>query len=551
MNERGKTTRPLVASADFTKCNSASVQRMHHYAWQGCLRLGTSPSLQHKQPQKDLDDDQKYRYFIQITDFHVDLNYKQGTSVKTACHRSPNMNKLQEISNNDLQQEPFFATKRKHHPAGRLGAPFEKCDTPLELAQQTLDWVARNWKDKVDFVIWTGDNSRHDWDRKESRRRNHILKLNKLVTDMMAETFDNDIPIIPCLGNNDVYPHNRIVDHDDILPFFANLWEDYIPPSERNHFLQGGYFVKDIGKNLRIISLNTMYFIKKNKSVNSCRKNGPARDHMQWFDEALKQAKIDKKRVFIMGHVPPSPRDYRGTCFRQYLDITSNHNHVIAGHFFGHLNMDHFLLYDSQQYSINKKSSKLATATSTRRRKPLSTLSDFGEDDDEFHVSRNIERYVDWLRDMYESIEVPKDTQKTPPDQEDDSNLVAIHVSPSILPVYYPTVRIYRYTDSLQGPTLLGYNQYYANITRWEQDHLPGEPLEYELEYTTENDYDLQDLSASSLFKFAKYMIEGESDTMWNSYTRNMFIRTQNETFPIDDDDDDDDGDDDDDDDGY
>ncbi|KAG2226362.1 hypothetical protein INT45_000530 [Circinella minor] len=507
-----------------------------HHPWQGCLRFKKpSSSFNHpKQPQYDLDNDKKYHYFIQITDFHIDLNYKEGTSVKTACHRYIEQQ----------QQEPFFKTKRKHNPAGRFGAPFEKCDTPLELAQQTLNWVARNWKDKVDFVIWTGDNSRHDWDRKESRKRNQILSLNRLVTDMMSNTFDNGIPIIPCLGNNDIYPHNRIVDHDDILPFFVNLWQEYIPSNERNTFLQGGYFTKDIGKNLRIISLNTMYFIKKNKSVQSCNKNkeGPARDHMDWFDTTLKQAEKDKKRVFIIGHVPPSPRDYRNSCFRQYLDITSNHNHIIAGHFFGHLNMDHFLLYDSQHSMNEIVSTSSDTMTSTKKKKKLlQQIKEEEEENVDFHISRNIERYVDWLRDMYESIEVSKDTQKTPPGEEDDQNLVAIHVSPSILPVYYPTVRIYRYTDSLQGPTLLGYDQYYANITRWEQDHLLEKPLEYELEYSTESDYDLKDLSTPSLFKFAKYMIEGESDTMWNAYTRNMFVRTQNETFPIDDDDDDDD----------
>ena len=87
------------------------------------------------------------------------MNYKEGTSVKTACHRNIE-NKLEQNRKGNEVQEPFFMTKGEHPPAGRLGAPFEKCDTPLELAQQTLNWVARNWKDKLDFVVWTGDNSR-------------------------------------------------------------------------------------------------------------------------------------------------------------------------------------------------------------------------------------------------------------------------------------------------------------------------------------------------------------------------------------------------------
>ncbi|KAI9496475.1 Metallo-dependent phosphatase-like protein [Zychaea mexicana] len=527
--------------ADLSGCSTTStVQRMQQqpsHAWQGCLRLD-KPPLKHGNKDNEHPDKEgeQYRYFLHITDMHVDLGYTPGTTVKSACHR-----KRGETFQQEQLQETLTTTRpRKHHRVGRLGAPFEHCDAPLELAQQTIDWVARHWKDKLDFVIWTGDNSRHDWDRKESRRRNQILQLNQKVTSLIAESLPNT-PIIPCLGNNDVYPHNRIVDYDEILPFFENLWRSWIPKSERNKFLQGGYFITDIGKNIRVVSLNTMFFIKKNKSVKSCRKNnGPAKDHIHWLEQTLAQAEKDHKRVLIMGHVPPSPRDYRNSCFTEYLRISADYGHVIAGHFYGHLNMDHFLLYDSQQFIGNSKKSS-----------PATTLLEADDDDGQLiHVTRNIERYVDWLRGMYQSIEAPKDTEEeededtTPSPGDSDNNLVAIQVSPSVLPVYYPTVRIYRYTDSFQSGNLLGYSQYYANITRWELEHPPEDPLEYELEYTTENDYDLDNLSPKSLFKFAKYMIEGDSDNMWNAYTRNMFVRTQNETFPIDDDDDDDDDDD-------
>ena len=59
--------------ADFSKCNSsASVQRMGGHAWQGCLRFRKpSSSILPKRPQHDMDDNKKYRYFLQITDFHV------------------------------------------------------------------------------------------------------------------------------------------------------------------------------------------------------------------------------------------------------------------------------------------------------------------------------------------------------------------------------------------------------------------------------------------------------------------------------------------------
>lgn len=44
--------------------------------------------------------------------------------------------------------------------SGRYGTPGERCDAPIKLAQETLDWISKEWLDKLDFVIWTGDNSK-------------------------------------------------------------------------------------------------------------------------------------------------------------------------------------------------------------------------------------------------------------------------------------------------------------------------------------------------------------------------------------------------------
>lgn len=145
------------------------------------------------------------------------------------------------------------------------------------------------------------------------------------------------------------------------------------------------------------------------------------------------------------------------------------------------------------------------------------------------------------LYSLYSSLDVDQDVLEDPP-PEVKSPLVAIQVSPSVIPKYYPAVRIYQYSvpeqDEKQGDgfELMNYTQYYANITHWEIEH-PEEPLEYQVEYTTQDDYDLPDLSASSLFKMAKYMVEGGND-LWSAYTRNMFLRSQNDTIPGDLDDD-------------
>lgn len=73
----------------------------------------------------------------------------EGATVKSACHDLPSIYNINK--------------KKKNRPdvlAGRYGTPGERCDAPIRLAQETLDWISKEWLDKLDFVIWTGDNSK-------------------------------------------------------------------------------------------------------------------------------------------------------------------------------------------------------------------------------------------------------------------------------------------------------------------------------------------------------------------------------------------------------
>lgn len=415
--------------------------------------------------------------------------------------------------------------------AGVLGTPGAKCDAPIALAQKTLDWIGRTWRDKIDFVIWTGDNARHDWDRKQRRKRKHVYHLNELVADMMKQTFwptardPRHIPLVPTLGNNDVYPHNSMsADEADLLAYYDRLWQPWIPTDQRQVFRHGGYFGVTVGPRLRVLSLNTMYFFQKNGEVKGCHAiSGPAKEQIIWFENELLKARHARHRVYVIGHVPPSPKHYRNSCLREYVRIASAFPDVLMGHFFGHLNMDHFLLLDAR---------------------------DGGEDDEfrrmdedeqgEIHVQRNIEKYVDWLRDMYASIDPIDDFTPTGHRHIPTMPVVAVQVSPSVLPVYFPSIRIYRYEihDDDDHPqchhskkphgTLLGYDQYFANITSWEENLMEDPdsvPLEYEHEYSTQEAYGLQDLTVASYYDLAKRMIDSEGQDLWDNYIRNMFVQ--------------------------
>ena len=72
----------------------------------------------------------------------------------------------------------------------------------------TFDWLKEEWADEVDFVIWTGDSARHDIDRALPRTPKEIFESNQLMVNKMRDTFGKDVPVVPSLGNNDIWPHN-------------------------------------------------------------------------------------------------------------------------------------------------------------------------------------------------------------------------------------------------------------------------------------------------------------------------------------------------------
>lgn len=84
--------------------------------------------------------------FLHITDFHPDPNYVSNVTARSRCH------------------EVFQDAKRPRHMkkgiSGPWGAPATVCDSPLSLIDTTFEWLENNWKNKLDFVIWTGDNAR-------------------------------------------------------------------------------------------------------------------------------------------------------------------------------------------------------------------------------------------------------------------------------------------------------------------------------------------------------------------------------------------------------
>ncbi|KAJ7890789.1 Metallo-dependent phosphatase-like protein [Mycena leptocephala] len=244
--------------------------------------------------------------FLHITDMHPDPFYRAKTSEKTACHRKKG--------------------KKKKNTAGYYGEP--ECDSPFRLTNLTLDFIEKKWASEVDFVIWTGDNARHDSDRKLPRTPNEIYDLNR----------PRGIPVIPSLGNNDVWReclNIMIPGPNSITNEFASIWKAFIPFPYLQIFQRGAYYaVEVVPDSVAVISLNTMYFYDSNKAVGGCEfkdRDDAGNLQFDWLEVQLKGFRARGCKW----HVPPSPGNYFPECYVRYVELALRFQDTILGHLYG------------------------------------------------------------------------------------------------------------------------------------------------------------------------------------------------------------------------
>lgn len=391
---------------------------------------------------------------------------------------------------------------------------------------------------------------RHDNDNSLRRTRQEIYDVNQNIASLMYNTFSHmaqankAIPIIPTFGNNDVYPHNILYGGSKgrkVFKKFLTIWEPFIPSDQHETFLKGGYFsVNVIPDRLKVVSLNSMYFYNSNAAVDSCRKkSSPGYKQLEWLKSELKQAQQKGIKIIVIGHVPPSRKAYYKSCLRQYSDLALQYDAIISAHLYGHQNMDHFLIL-GDEYAV--KNEEVDGEMD----------NEMGQMDDDVAIKRNIRKYVKALRESYRSLDYVND---------DKARHAVINVSPSVIPEMNPTFRLIRYDRNEKRSsfgTLLGYTQWFSNLTYWNQhqqdrqakpvfnlqentghfdlhngksgadDNTDIPYLEYEAEYDTV-DYNMADLSTDSWLYLARNLSgeEAESEALWQVYTSRMFVQSK------------------------
>ncbi|RPA97622.1 Endopolyphosphatase [Choiromyces venosus 120613-1] len=539
--------------------------------------------------------------FLHITDIHPDPFYLAGSDPSERCHRGTGEARV-------------------------LGAETSGCDTPFSLVNETFAWIKENLRDEVDFVIWTGDSARHDNDVNIPRSDSQIFMLNRRITEGMINVFgkpdnlgDDDptndlvVPIVPTLGNNDIFPHNIMTDGPNkITREFSDIWRNFIPQDQYHVFDKGAYFWTQVvpgtnGKTglaskggLSVISLNTIpsYFFGSNAAVDGCDIKGePGYQQMEWLKIQLQLMRDIGMKAILIGHVPPAwtstKQSWDETCWKKYVLWSKQYRDVIVGSIYGHMNLDHFMVHDSDELKPPHDDSKRKKKPKQKSNNPEEMVayemdaSEFDEENPVFNV-QNAESYLNSLREAFSYLPTPIGAVSNSNDDDDsfDENQNADYsqriggkwgeryvlsiVGPSVVPNYFPTLRVIEYNItglddvnvviggsnakpdddfqtqatkkrdpstpdppsktappgpaySMQSYTFLGITQYYANLTRINgrkekednqhlelRDSTEDRTFRYELEYDTRTDkiYKLKDMTVKSYLKLAREIVD-------------------------------------------
>ncbi|SCV01357.1 LAMI_0G10990g1_1 [Lachancea mirantina] len=367
--------------------------------------------------------------FLHITDMHPDPYYKEGSSISRVCHRGK--------------------PKDEKDSAARFGDATAGCDSSMDLMNYTLKWIVDNLRDKIDFIVWTGDNIRHDNDRNVPRTEAQIFDVNEQVSHLFEKLFgkhdsidphDFDVPVVPSIGNNDVFPHNLF----SLGPTLQtrelyNIWSSFIPQEQQRAFARGAsFFVEVIPGKLAVLSINTLYLYKANPLVDNCNgKKQPGYQLLLWFGYILEELRSRGMKVWLSGHVPPILKNFDQSCYDKFTLWTHEYRDIIIGGLYGHMNMDHFVPVNSKKAwkSVTEQSLALAQADEISQSEKDSELDDENWIGDAAAASDarlmgakpvNKENYMDAVRETYYNniaSKMNKQTSVVVEEQEDLMNV--------------------------------------------------------------------------------------------------------------------------------
>ncbi|PPQ81932.1 hypothetical protein CVT25_013780 [Psilocybe cyanescens] len=277
-------------------------------------------------------------------------------------------------------------------PAGPSGSL--NCDTPTTLVQSMLRSVATQ---NAQFSIFTGDVVEAAvWLVDQTENTSDMQKFNNEMATLLNS------PVFPAIGNHEAAPVNvfprNTTNQGQVQWVFdtqSQGWNPFIgtaAASQVQH-MSGSYSVNPAGTNLRIISLNTIYWYKDNFYLYDSDKFQPDPNGIIGFAVQQLQAAEDAgQRAWVIAHMPPSGGDALHDQSNYFDQVVQRYKNTIAGLFFGHTHRDEFAIaysnYNNQTADTADGIAWIAPSLTPRQANPSFRLYDVDPDTYEIMDSR-------------------------------------------------------------------------------------------------------------------------------------------------------------------
>ncbi|KAL0959865.1 hypothetical protein HGRIS_011538 [Hohenbuehelia grisea] len=291
-----------------------------------------------------------------FSDVHVDRQYAPGSDGvcnKPICCRK-------------------YADKKG--PVSQPAGPFGhfNCDTPVPLANSMLSAIQTRAPNNK-FSIFTGDVVEAAvW----SLNRKEVIEDLQSFNGQMAAHLKT--PVYPAIGNHEAAPANnfpRSTTSESSAQWVFDVqgsgWAQWIGQKAADQAVHtsGSYSVIAAGTNLRIISINTVYWYKQNYWLYD-DDNAPSDPNgiIAFTVRELQAAEDAGQRAWIVGHMPPGRQDTLNDQSNYFDQVIQRYKNTIAAQFYGHDHGDQFAI----AYSDYSKRSA-ATAVSVAHIAPALT----------------------------------------------------------------------------------------------------------------------------------------------------------------------------------
>ena len=277
--------------------------------------LKNRPEIKEKEIVKRKNDEDYYKV-VQVTDIHLDMEYKEGTvanCVKPLCCR--------ELADDDL-----IPVKQIY--AGLYGTT-GNCDANIETVRA---FAAKAKELNPDYIMFTGDNIAHSvW----LVTQEEVIKATRMQIEAIQEEFGLDTPIYPAIGNHEKAPVDEFHGNEtELLQGLADIFRPYLDDQAYESFRKYGYYTLLVKKNLRIISINCLLCDSFNFFL--LYDSSQVRQMFKWLENVLDQAEKNGEIVHIMDHIPMTSSQHTVQCSSRLKILIDRYQNIIRGYFSGH-----------------------------------------------------------------------------------------------------------------------------------------------------------------------------------------------------------------------